>query len=206
MFFPLRLQFFSDPDTGSNGQGSNGDGQQNQQSQQSQQATSFDYDKLASIINGKQTVTEDTILKNYFKQQGLSQEEAAQAIQTFKTEKAKNQPDVTVIQTQLAQAQALADKAEIERLATVEAIGLGIDVKTLPYVLKMADLNSVKGQDGKVDQESIKKALSKVLEDIPQLKPSKENSNGGFQIGGTGGQGNTNANEDALRGIFGIKK
>lgn len=202
MFLPMRLQFFADADTGAGAGGSVGEGA-NQTNQQQQQTASFDYDKLASIINGKQSVTEDTILKNYFKQQGLSQEEAAQAMQTFKTEKAKNQPDVNAIQTQLTQAQALAEKAEIERLATIEAVGLGIDVKTLPYVLKMADLSNVKGNDGKVNQEAVKNALNKVLEDVPQLKPSTT-LNQGFQIGGGAGGEQNKPDEAALKAAFGL--
>ena len=38
-------------------------------------APAFDYDKLASLITGKQSVTEDTVLKSYFKEQGLSADE-----------------------------------------------------------------------------------------------------------------------------------
>lgn len=200
-FLPMRLQFFAEGD-GASGQGDSSN-QQAQQQQNQGTAPAFDYDKLASIINGKQSVTEDTILKNYFKQQGLSQEEAAQAMQTFKAEKAKNQPDVTAIQTQLTQAQALMEQAEVEKLATIEAVGLGIDVKTLPYVLKMADLSNVKGSDGKVNQESVKNALNKVLEDIPQLKPATS-TNQGFQIGG-GANDQTNKPDDAaLKAAFGL--
>ena len=54
----------------------------------------FDYEKLASLITGKQTVAEDTVLKSYFKQQGLSEDEMKQAISSFKEQKAKNTPDV----------------------------------------------------------------------------------------------------------------
>lgn len=200
--FPMKLQFFAEGDSAS-GQGDTNN--QQTQTQQSQQGATpaFDYDKLANIISGKQSVAEDTVLKSYFKQQGLSQEEMNQAIQIFKTEKAKNQPDVNAIQTQLTQAQALAEKAEIERLATIEAVGLGIDVKTLPYVLKMADLSSVKGQDGKVNQEAVKNALNKVLEDVPQLKPVAT-SNQGFQIGGAAGNQNNQTDEAALKAAFGL--
>lgn len=199
---PMKLQFFAeDPAGGADGQGNPaGAGQ----GSASGAAPAFDYDKLASIISGKQTVTEDTILKNYFKQQGLSQEEATQAMQAFKVEKAKNNPDVTAIQSQLTQAQALAEKAEVERLATIEAVGLGLDVKTLPYVLKMADLSSVKGQDGKVNQEAVKNALNKVLEDVPQLKPVS-GSNQGFQIGGSAGNQTNKPDDAALKAAFGLK-
>lgn len=204
---PMKLQFFADGDAGS-GAGGEGAPSANTGTGQGQQsaAPAFDYEKLASIINGKQSVAEDTVLKGYFKQQGLSPEEATQAMQAFKAEKAKNNPDVTAIQSQLTQAQALVEKAEVERLATIEAVGLGIDVKTLPYVLKMADLSSVKGQDGKVNQEAVKNALNKVLEDVPQLKPVTT-TNQGFQIGGgAGGNAENNTVDATLDAIFGIKK
>lgn len=207
MFLPMRLQFFADADTGASGGGTGaGEGAQGGAAGAGQSAAgspAFDYDKLAGLINGKQAVTEDTILKSYFKQQGLSQEEMNQAINAFKAEKAKNNPDVTAIQSQLAQMQAVAEKAEIEKAATLEAVGLGIDAKTLPYVLKMADLSNVKGQDGKVNQEAIKNALNKVLEDVPQLKPVAT-SNQGFQIGGATGGQNNKPDEAALKAAFGL--
>jgi hypothetical protein len=204
---PYKLQFFAEDGAGSGAGGEGTPPAGTGQGSAASGAPAFDYDKLANIISGKQSVAEDTVLKSFFKQQGLSQDEMNQAIQTFKTEKAKNNPDVTAIQSQLTQAQALAEKAEVERLATIEAVGLGIDVKTLPYVLKMADLSSVKGQDGKVNQESVKNALNKVLEDVPQLKPVTAN-NQGFQIGGTAGAsgGQNNSTDDAaLKAAFGLK-
>lgn len=155
-------------------------------------------------MNGKQSITEDTVLKNYFKQQGLSQEEATQAMQQFKEQKAKNTPNVSAMQTQLAQAQTLAQKAEVEKAAILEAVGLGLDEKTIPYVLKMADLSNVTEQDGKVNAENLKNAINKVLEDVPQLKPVQELQRG-FQIGGSGGEQQT-AQSDQLASIFGNKK
>lgn len=202
----MNLQFFAGDGTGS-GEGS-GDGKegtqnnQNNNNQTTQQA--FDYDKLASIISGKQSVAEDTVLKNYFKQQGLSQDEMTQAINQYKTQKAQNTPDVAAIQTELAQAKNEAREAMIEKEATLQAITLGLDSKTIPYVLKLADLSKVAGEDGKVNAEELKNALNKVLEDVPQLKPSQQQNNTGFQIGNTGQQQNNNANEDQLKAAFGL--
>lgn len=150
------------------------------------------------------TKKENAVLKSYFQQQGMTEDEAKQAMETFKANKQQNQPDISAIQTQLQQAQALASQAEIEKQATLEAIGLGIDVKTLPYVLKMADLSSVKGEDGKLNQEALKNALNKVLEDVPALKPVNQ-GNAGFQIGGSGGNNNNNqTSDDALKKAFGL--
>ena len=70
-------------------------------------------------------------MKAYFKQQGLSQEEMEQAIATFKQQKAAQQPDVGAIQQQLTQAQAVAQKAMIDSAATMTAVSLGIDAKTI---------------------------------------------------------------------------
>lgn len=207
----MRLQFFA-ADTGA---GEGGDGgqqstgnqqQQNQQQtgQQQNQTGGIDYDKIQSMLDTATAKKENAVLKSYFQQQGMTEEEAKQAMETFKANKQSQQPDVTAIQTQLQQAQASASQAEIEKLATIEAIGLGIDVKTLPYVLKMADLSNVKGTDGKVNQETLKNALNKVLEDVPALKPVNQ-GNAGFQIGGAGGNNNNQtSDDDALKKAFGL--
>lgn len=67
-------------------------------------APTFDYDKLASLINGKQSVAEDTVLKSYFKEQGLSADEMKQAIGAFKEQKAKNTPDIAKMQSEVESA------------------------------------------------------------------------------------------------------
>ena len=184
------MRMYLDPDGGQGGDGA-GQPPQNQNQPQNQQPNNqqpaFDYEKLASIVAGKQNVAEDTVLKNYFKQQGLSQEEAEKAIASFKEEKAKNTPDVTALQNQIAQEKAQAQKAQIEKDAVLTAMSLGLDAKTIPYVLKLADLSSVMDKDGKINEEAVKTAINKVLEDMPQLKPVAA-ENKGFQIGGSGQQ------------------
>ncbi len=49
-------------------------------------------------------------------------------------------------------------------------MALGIDAKTIPYILRLADLSQAAGQDGKINEENIKNALNKVLEDVPALE------------------------------------
>lgn len=55
-------------------------------------APEIDYDKLASIVQGKQSATEDSVLRGYFKQQGLSKEDADRAIADFKEKQKANDP------------------------------------------------------------------------------------------------------------------
>lgn len=149
--FPMNLQLFADPaPNGGAGGGGAPAGQQAQSQQtQSQQAAApqIDYAKIQQMLEGTLSAKEDVALKAYFKQQGLSQEEAEQAMATFKAEKAKNQPDIGALQQQAAQAQAAAQQAQLQAAATLAAVTLGIDAKTIPYVLKIADLSQVMGQD-----------------------------------------------------------
>ena len=194
----MNLQFFA-------GEGGPGDGDSaTPPSDQQFQTPQFDYEKLASIISGKQSVTEDTVLKGYFKQQGLSEDEMKQAISAFKQQKAANQPDVGALQTQATQAQQQAQQAVIERDAYLISGELGVDLKTMPYILKMADLTEVV-TDGKVDQDKLKEALNKVLEVLPQLKQQTQQQPG-FKFGAPGDTGTGTAVDKQLDNIFGIKK
>lgn len=171
---------------------------------QGQQAPVIDYTKIQQMLEGTLAAKEDTALKAYFKQQGLSQEEMDQAIAAFKQQKAASQPDVGAMQQQLTQAQALAQKAMIDSAATMAAVFLGIDAKTIPYVLKMAELSQVMGQDGRINDEALKAALNKVLEDVPALKPQASGSTGFIQVGAAGGQQQTQTTDDALKKAFGL--
>lgn len=153
---------------------------------QGNSAPAFDYDKLASLINGKQSVTEDTVLKSYFKEQGLSADEMKQAIGAFKEQKAKNAPDFAKMQSDVENADKAKLIAEVNQSATLEAVKQGVDVASIPYVLKMADFSAVTA-DGEINAEKLTEAVKKVLDDIPALKAKASENAGGVQkIGGDG--------------------
>lgn len=160
--------------------------QQNQGNQQGA-APAIDYGKIQQMLDGTLAAKEDTALKAYFKQQGLSQAEVEQAIATFKQQKAANTPDVGAMQAQMAQAQAAAQQAQINSAAVMAAVSLGIEASTIPYVIKMADFSQVAGQDGKINEETLKAALNKVLEDVPALKPQASATSGFVQVGAASG-------------------
>ena len=156
--------------------------QQNQSNQQGA-APAIDYGKIQQMLDGTLAAKEDTALKAYFKQQGLSQDEVEQAIAAFKQQKAANTPDVGAMQVQVTQAQAAAQQAQINSAATMAAVSLGISATTIPYVIKLADFSQVVGQDGKINEETLKAALNKVLEDVPGLKPQAAGTTGFVQVG-----------------------
>ena len=183
---PINLQFFAEGGDGNGDQnaGNNNNGQAGQQGgQNNQQAAGIDYDKIQSMLDTATAKKENAVLKSYFQQQGLSEEEVSQAIATFKQNKQQQveqqQNANASLQNEVAAAQKDAEQARIELAATQVAMTLG---KTVQYVLKMADFSKAKGTDGKISEDNVKAAIEQVLKDVPALKPSTEN-NAGFQIG-----------------------
>ena len=203
----LRVFFSPDDAGGAGAAGTGADQGASTGTGADQGAPQVDYQKIQRMLDGTLAAKEDTALKNYFKQQGLSQDEAEQAMTAFKSQKAAAQPDITAIQSQLAQAQAAAQQAAIEKSATMVAVSLGVDANTIPYMLRMADLSKAVGQDGMVSDEAIKAAFEEVLKAVPGLKPQANSGTGFVQLGATGNQGQQgNAVDAELDSIFGIKK
>lgn len=202
-------RFLLAPDTGAAGSGTgseqNAGNNQQDTGNQASTAPSIDYDKIQSMIERGTQQKENAILKSYFQQQGLSEEEARQAMAEYKQTRQSQQPDVTTLQAQLVQAQADAQKATLENAATLEAISMGIDTKSIPYLIKMADFSQAIDAAGKVNQEALKNAMNKVIEDVPALKPQPGQSTGFVQIGASGQQQPT-SQESQLSAIFGNKK
>lgn len=168
-------------------------GQQDNNPTGTQQTPEIDYEKLAGLINGKMTATEDTVLKSYFKEQGLSKEEMKQAIATFKEQKAQNTPDINKMQSDLNSANTARLQAEINQSATLEAIKQGVDVKQIEYVLKLADLKEVTDDKGNINAEKLTEAIKNVLENVPAFKKEQQEGNTGFnKIGGNGQKSDDN--------------
>lgn len=186
--------------------------EQTQQTQPAQASATVDYDKLSSIIDGKIKATEETVLKGYFKEQGLTGDEMKSAIEMFKKDKASREPDVNALSKQiedgkgeLAKANQRALMAETKVEAMTMASELGVEQKTIPYLLKMADLSKVV-KDGQIDQDKLKESLNEVLKDVPQLKTiAGEEKPNGFKIGADT-SGNASGQDEQLAKIFGVKK
>lgn len=204
----MNLQLFAEAAGGTAGAAEPGAGAAGTGAQQAQTGQAsppqIDYAKIQQMLEGTLSAKEDTVLKAYFKQQGLSQEEMTQAIAAFKQQKAAQQPDVNALQQTAAQAQAQARQALLDKEAALAAVGLGINAKTIPYVLKMADFSQVMGQDGKINEETLKNALNKVLEDVPALKPQAAGTTGFIQVGASSQGQQGQASDDALKKAFGL--
>ena len=148
-------------------------GQTNQNAVQSSNGV-IDYAKIQEMIDGRNAKTEDSILKSYFEKQGLSKEEMESAINAFKTQKANQakaqDTELADTQASLKKVQLENQRLKIEKKAYDFVDDLNIDNKTMPYLLKMADLTKCIDKEGNVLEDSLKTALEKVITDIPGLK------------------------------------
>ena len=192
--FKRKLFFF---DESANAGASTAQDPQASSNNPAQSTPEIDYDKIASIVEGKQKVAEDTVLKNYFKNQGLTGEEMAQAISSFKSQKASAQPDVANLQEELRVAQA---QTKIESNLQLAAIKQGVGSNVLPYVLKLADSTNLTLDSKNEDYEAV---IAKVLEDVPAFKPEATASTGFTQVGSTGDVKQSTTNDELLK-IFGV--
>ena len=188
------------------------DAQQNNQSGNgnaagnSNQASTPTYtqEQLDGMVNAREQRAANSALKSFFEQQGMTGEEITQAIESYKANREKNKPDVGALTAQAQQYKAEALRAKIESQATIEALKLGVDTNAVQYVLRMAELDGVADESGEISGEKLKNALSKVLEDVPQLKKDVKAS--GFTQIGAGSNDTKQENEaDRIRKAFGLK-
>ena len=158
----------------SNPNAQNTTGQQTNQNANQPSAGAIDYAKIQEMIDGRNAKTEDSILKSYFQKQGLSAEEMESAITTFKAQRESqaNQQnrELSDAQNSLKTEQLKNQKLQISLKAYGFVDELNIDNKTMPYLLKMADFSNCVDKDGKVNDDSLKQALQKVIDDVPRLK------------------------------------
>lgn len=72
--------------------------------------------------------------------------------------------------------------------AKAAAIAAGVKPEKIPYVVKLADLDGIDVDDDEgPDGDAIKKAIDKVLKDMPEFKAQASgSSDSGFQIGADG--------------------
>ena len=188
-------------DTNTQAQGGNSAG--NTQTQ----TAGVDYDKIQAMIDKGTTQKENAILKSYFEQQGMSEDDVKSAISDWKSRK----------QTQ-AQAQAdsfnklqESNKALQERLtqellnkqAFSDCLDLGIDKNTIPHVIKCADFTDAINEKGEVNAEKVRASVEQVLKDVPAFKSSASEKQG-FKVGISGEQDDVTEQENVLRKAFGL--
>lgn len=163
------------------------------------------FEKLDSIIDNKS----NGVAKSALRDNGFEDEEIKNIVKQWRDNKqAKSQENTTKINDLTNQVGTLQNQLITEKVnnqAFLCGLDLGLDSKTIPYVVKLADLSKATDDKGEISVENIKTAMSKVLDDVPSFKPSN-NNNGFVKIGADTSNGAKANQEDVLAGIFGTRK
>lgn len=196
MRYRINLQLFEDGagagsagnQSGNAGNGNGGQGSAGSASGAHGSGT-YTYEQLEEIANARVERSERTALANFFRSQGMTEEEVTQAIADFKTQRAANQPNIEQLQNERNTALAQVEQMNNEKILT----GKGVREDDLDYVMfkvsKMVD-----------DKTDFKKAADKFLKDNPRFTGHTYRISTGTQSGGS--EGNENGNNsinDAIR-------
>lgn len=181
----MNLRLFEDggDGAGSGGQGKNagGNGGQNQNS------GTYTYEQLEEIASARAQRSERAALADFFRKQGMTEEEVTQAINTFKTQRAANQPNATKLQQDLDEANKKLQQMENEKVLSDK----GVRADDMDYVMfkieKLVD-----------DKTDFKKATEKFLKENPKFTSAgtyRVNTSSGSGTEGAGGNMNASIND-----------
>lgn len=160
--------------------------------------------KLDEILEKAIKQKENAVLKSFYKEAGLTDDEIKEAIATYKETKKSKEPNFEELNTKISTYEKQLVQERVNNAATLELIKEGIKVEQAPYVLKLIDLNGVLNDKDEIDLEIIKERISKVFEVFPNLKETKEEVNGFKEIGETTEKKETNNISDNIRKMMGL--
>ena len=181
---------------------------ENTQAQATQQAVApeIDYGKIEAMINKGSQQKENAILKSYFEQQGMTEEEVKGAVAEYRANKQKQAQEqknaYADMQRENESLKAQILQNSINAKATDIGLDMGVDKNAVAYLIKMADLSKAVNEKNEISEEAIKNALEEVLKNVPALKASV-NSNTGFKVGADNVQ-QENDKTNMLRKVAGL--
>lgn len=183
-----------------------GNGANNTQSTNAGNA-GIDYSKIQSMIDKGVQQKENAILKSYFEQQGMSEDEVKSAIGDWKAKKQTQTQEKNTAFEQLQASnkslQARLTQELLSKQAFNDCLDLGVDKSTIPYVIKSADFTGALDENGEVKADKVREIIEKVLADVPAFKGTAK-SDKGFKVGVSGEQDDATEQENILRKAFGL--
>lgn len=178
----MNLYIFEEENQGGDGSGNSGNGNGGQNP-----GGTFTYEQLDEIASSRAERAGKAALKDYFKRNGLSEEEATQAFEKYKEEKAKSQPNTKELEKEID-----TYKAQIETMKNEGYLkDKGVKADDMEYVVfkvsKMVD-----------EKNDFKKAADKFLKENPRFAENPyrvhmSSSTGSGNHDSAGGGGNINS-------------
>lgn len=181
----VNLHIFDEGGTGSQGQGDNGGtgGGQNT-------SATYTYEQLDEIANARVNKAERNALADFFRKQGMSEQEITAAINDYKANKEKNKPNLDAVQKE--RDDALRELAQMKNEKILA--GKGVKAEDMDYVMFKVE----KLMDDKTD---FTKAAEKFLKENPKYTGAgayRIDTSSGTEGNGAGGNMNSSIN-NAIR-------
>lgn len=190
--YPLNLQLFAEPGEGG---GDPGNTDPNPSGGESAGAE-IDYDKLAETIEKRIKSTENSTLKGYLKDKGLSKEEIEEAVKSYRANKEQKTKDEQERIQKIIDENLSYKKAEADRILKNEAKKvakeLGVRDDRFDALYRLSDTSHFLNDD-KVDSSEIKKEFETQLKAFPEFKQGKKII---ITAGNNGYQGNLHETTD----------
>lgn len=183
----MMLQLFDDGNSGNQGAGS-GDGNQGNKA-----GATYSYEQAEEIASARATKAERAALANYFRSQGMTEEEITTAIQDFKTKKQANQPNISAIEQERDDYKSKYEQMQNEKVLASK----GVRTEDLDYVMfkvqKLVD-----------DKTDFQKAAEKFLKENPRYTGTgsyRVSTSSAADDKGAGGNMNDSINDAIRRAI-----
>ena len=165
-------------------------------------SSTVNYDEIFNKLDAVLDKRSEGITKSVLKDNGYEDAEMKDILTQYRASKqAKaNEADnqISTLINENTQLKATLQKERLDNEALLQARALNVDDKTVPYLIKMADLSKCLDEKGNVKPDAVKTALETVLNDIPSLK-QEEKGMTGVQVGA-----NTSTSSQPSGNIFGF--
>lgn len=111
-------------------------------------------------------------------EQSKKEDNPTEEVKPTEPPKEDNSKQIEELKTQIKE-------LETQNIGLMVALEIGLDIKNADAVLKLADLSTAYDKNGKINKNSLRTAINKVLEEYPIFKP-QNNQHSGIVIGGNG--------------------
>lgn len=178
------LQLFADDGEGGSGsvQGGsvgNGNGSQGTSAGGTGNHATYSYEQAEEIANARAQRAEQSALRSYFQQQGMTQEEVTQALNDYRERQRANKPDVAALQSELAAEKAKTAQYENEKVLAAK----GVKADDLDYVAFKVNQLVTDKKDFKTAADDFLKANPRFLGQTYKVSTgtSEGNASGGTE-------------------------
>jgi hypothetical protein len=184
-------------------------GANNTSSTNNQTNSGVDYGKLEEIINKGINQKENSILKSYFSQQGLSEDEMKEAIANFKnsrkSEEEKNNKSLEDLTNNYSNLQKQFNQERLNNALNLSLMKKGLSEEQIPFISKMVEVEGILNDKSEINQDKLNENIEKVFKAFPNLV-QKEDNKSFVQVGVSNNNSQYEESSDALlRKAFGLK-